>query len=91
MSDDQVLFHDSMERTGVIARTVLEALEEGEEMRQHLEGIRNFMASNLLDVVTLRSHIADSMIQYGRYALEGTLHPHLKQCAEGRLLCFQFG
>jgi len=65
----KVLFHDSFEKIGFLARLALEAMEDGDSLINHLAVIRRITASPSLNTVSLRRHIADAMIQYGRYAL----------------------
>jgi alkylation response protein AidB-like acyl-CoA dehydrogenase len=63
----KVLFHESIERMGFLARQVLEALEEGQPLRRDLENVRELMCSPPMNSVALRREIADSMIRYGGY------------------------
>jgi len=63
----KVLFHESVERMGFLARQLLEALEEGGSLRRDLENVRRLMCSPPMNSVALRREIADSMIRYGGY------------------------
>ena len=63
----KVLFHDSVEKIGFLARRALEAIEDGESLDRHLKTIRALMASPPLNTVTLRRDVADEIIRYGRY------------------------
>jgi alkylation response protein AidB-like acyl-CoA dehydrogenase len=65
----KVLFHDSFEKIGFLARKALEAMEDSTSLRNHCAVIRRAMVSPPLNTVALRRHIADAMIQYGRYPL----------------------
>jgi len=63
----KVLFHDSLEKIGFLARRALEAIENGKLLEKHLNMIRRLMISSPINTVALRRDIADAMIQYGRY------------------------
>jgi alkylation response protein AidB-like acyl-CoA dehydrogenase len=65
----KILVHDSLEKISFLAREALEALENGELLKKHLNIIRKLMVSPPINIVSLRRHIADAMIQYGRYSL----------------------
>jgi len=65
----KVLVHDSLERISFLARGALEAMEDGALMEKHLEIIRKSILSPPMNTVSLRRHIANAMIQYGRYTL----------------------
>jgi alkylation response protein AidB-like acyl-CoA dehydrogenase len=65
----KVLFHDSFEKIGFLARKALEAMEDGTSLKNHCAVIIRAMISPPLNTVALRRHIADAMIQYGRYPL----------------------
>jgi len=65
----KVLFHDSLERIGFLARGALEAMENGELVEKHLATIRRLLVSPPINTVTLRRDIVDAMIQYGRYSV----------------------
>jgi hypothetical protein len=65
----KVLFHDSFEKIGFLAKMALEAMEEGDSLRNHLAFMRSLMVSPSINTVALRRDIAAAMIQYGRYTL----------------------
>lgn len=65
----KVLFHDSTERLRSLASTALEALEEGKTLEDHLGAIRRFMVAPPVNVVAMRTEIADHMIRCGRYLI----------------------
>jgi alkylation response protein AidB-like acyl-CoA dehydrogenase len=65
----KVLFHESVERMGFLARQLLEALEEGGPLRRDLENVRRLMCPPPINSVALRREIADSMIRYGSYSV----------------------
>jgi len=65
----KVLFHDSIERISCLAKSAVEAMEDGNVLEDHLALIRRLMVSPSLNTVALRRDIANAMIQYGRYTL----------------------
>jgi len=65
----KVFFHDSLEKISFLARRALEAMENGELLKKHLNIIRSLMVSPPINTVRLRRDIADAMIGYGRYSL----------------------
>ena len=65
----KVLVHDSLEKIGFLARESLEAMENGELLKKHLNMIRRLMVSPPINTVSLRRDIADAMIGYGRYII----------------------
>ena len=65
----KVLFHDSTEKIGFLARMALEAIDDGDPSQDHMRVIRRLMVSPPMDTVTLRRNIADAMVQYGRYVI----------------------
>jgi alkylation response protein AidB-like acyl-CoA dehydrogenase len=64
----KVLFHDSLQRIGLLATRALEAMEEGESLERHLTTMRRLVLSPPLNTVALRRDIAHEMIRYGRYS-----------------------
>jgi len=65
----KVLVHDSIEKICFLASKALEAIENGELLKKHLNMIRRLMVSPPINTVSLRRDIADTMIQYGRYII----------------------
>lgn len=65
----KVLFHDTIEKIGLLARELLEAMERGEALRKHLEMVRRLMTSPPTNTVSLRRDIAGEMIRYGGYII----------------------
>jgi len=65
----KVLLHDSLEKISFLARESLEAIENGELLKKHLNMIKRLVVSPPINTVALRRNIADAMIQYGRYSL----------------------
>jgi alkylation response protein AidB-like acyl-CoA dehydrogenase len=63
----KVLFHESIERMGFLARQLLEALEDEDSLKRDLENVRRLMSPPPMNSVALRREIADSMIRYGAY------------------------
>jgi alkylation response protein AidB-like acyl-CoA dehydrogenase len=63
----KVLLHDSAEKISFLARRALEAVEDGESLREHLATIRRLIVSPPINTVSLRRDIAEEMIRYGRY------------------------
>jgi alkylation response protein AidB-like acyl-CoA dehydrogenase len=68
MKMTKVLFHDSLEKINSLAMRALEAIEDGELLKKHLETVRKLTSSPPLNTVALRRDIADAMIRYGRYS-----------------------
>ncbi len=65
----KVLFHDSLEKIGFLARKALEAMKNGGLLGKHLEIIRRIVVSPPINTVNLRRNIADAVIGYGRYVI----------------------
>jgi len=65
----KVLFHESGESLGFLARQLLEALDEGESLKRGLEHLRKIMSPPPMNSVALRKEIADAMIRYGGYSV----------------------
>ena len=65
----KVLFHDSFEKIGFLAKMALEAIEDEKLLERHLNIVRGLMVSPPINCVALRRDITDTMIQYGRYGL----------------------
>jgi hypothetical protein len=63
----KVLFHDSIEKIGLLARELLEAMETGDVLERHLETLRKLMVSPPVNTISLRRDIADTMIRHGGY------------------------
>ena len=63
----KALLHDSAEKISFLARRALEAVEDGESLREHLATIRRLIVSPPINTMSLRRDIAEEMIQYGRY------------------------
>jgi ribosomal protein L5 len=63
----KVLFHNSLEKINLLAMRALEAIEDGELLKKHLETIRKLTFPPPVNTVALRRNIADAMIRYGRY------------------------
>ena len=65
----KVLFHESGEGLGFLARQILEALEEGESLKRGLEHLRRVLSPPPMNSVALRKEIADAMIRFGGYQM----------------------
>jgi len=63
----KALLHDSAEKISFLARRALEAVEDGESLREHLATIRRLIVSPPINTMSLRRDIAEEMIRYGRY------------------------
>lgn len=63
----KVLFHDSIEKVGFLARSLLETIESGKSLDKDLAAIRRVMASPPIHTVNLRRDIANWMIRYSGY------------------------
>jgi alkylation response protein AidB-like acyl-CoA dehydrogenase len=63
----KVFFHNSLEMINLLAMRALEAIEDGELLKQNLEAMRRLTFSPPVNTVALRRDIADAMIRYGRY------------------------
>jgi butyryl-CoA dehydrogenase len=65
----KILFHDSTEKMGFLAKSALESMEEGPLLKKPLTAIRRLMDSPPIPVSAWRQQIADHMIRGGRYLI----------------------
>jgi alkylation response protein AidB-like acyl-CoA dehydrogenase len=65
----KVLFHDAVSRIGLLARSTLESMEEGEPLEKGMALVDRHLFSPPVNVVALRTDIADAMIRNGRYSI----------------------
>jgi alkylation response protein AidB-like acyl-CoA dehydrogenase len=63
----KVLFHDSIEKIGLLAKKLLEAMETGGALGNQLTLVRRLTFSPPIDTVALKRNIADEIIRLGRY------------------------
>jgi hypothetical protein len=63
----KILFHDSAEKMGFLAKSALESMEEGSRVKRPLTVIRVLMDHPPIPVAAWRQEIADHMIRGGRY------------------------
>jgi len=65
----KVLFHDSIERIGFLARKTLQGIGDGEILGRYVPVIKRLMVCPPINIVALGRDIADRMIQNGRYSI----------------------
>ena len=65
----KMLFHDSTEKMGFLAKSALESMEEGPLLKKPLTAIRVLMDHPPIPVAAWRQEIADHMIRVGRYLI----------------------
>lgn len=65
----KVYVHDAMERIGVIARSGLGALEEGDTLQTMMAALRRLCKQPPLNTVVLRREIAEQVLNLERYPL----------------------
>jgi len=65
----KILFHDSAEKMGFLAKSALESMEDGSRIKNPLTAIRVLMDHPPIPVAAWRQEIADYMIRGGRYLI----------------------
>jgi alkylation response protein AidB-like acyl-CoA dehydrogenase len=65
----KVLFHDSVERMGFLAKSAMESMEEEPLLKKPLTAIRVLIDHPPIPVAAWRQQIADSMVRGGRYVI----------------------
>jgi alkylation response protein AidB-like acyl-CoA dehydrogenase len=65
----QVYINDTFPRVDIMARQVLAAVSEGEELRTQLMGLKKFTRFTPTNVIGLRRTVAESVIPVARYNL----------------------
>lgn len=63
----KVLCHDSIPKVAFLARSGLEAMEEGNSFAERASLVGRLMVSPPLNVIAMKTDIADAMIRAGRY------------------------
>jgi hypothetical protein len=69
MKMTKVLFYDSIERIGLLARKTLQGIGGGEMLERYVPAIKRLMVCPPINIVQLGRDIADWMIQNGRYVV----------------------
>jgi len=65
----RVYINDSFPRVDIMAKQILAAISEGEELRTQLMGLKKFARFTPINTIALRREIADSIIPVARYNL----------------------
>ena len=65
----RVYINDAFPRVDLMAKQILAAVAEGEELRTQLMGLKKLARYTPINTIALRREIADAVISAGRYNL----------------------
>jgi hypothetical protein len=68
----RVFIHDTFPQLDLMARQILAAIAQGEELRTQLMGLKKFTRYTPINAIALRREIAESVIPVARYNLTRT-------------------
>ncbi len=65
----KILFYESIEKVGFLARSILETMQGEMSARKYIPLVRHVLVSSNLSIVSMRREVAGGMIQSGRYLI----------------------